>query len=96
VACFNNLYKVALRVAVCCSVLQCVAVCSKVLLNHYPPTNRACFCHLYKVTLRVAVCCSVLQCVAVCCSVFTSHHPPTDSACFNVFAARINFCSSKR
>jgi len=42
---------------VCCSVLQCVAVCRSVI-NY--------------VTLCVAVCCSVLQCVAVCCSVINS------------------------
>jgi len=44
------------RVAVCCSVLQCVAQCCNVL----EPQN------------RVAVCCSVLQCVAVCCSALQS------------------------
>ena len=41
------------RVAVCCSVLQCVAVC----------------CSLQCVAVLVRVFCSVLQCVAVCCSV---------------------------
>ena len=40
--------------AVCCSVLQCVAVVVK--MQH----SRSC---------SVVVCCSVLQCVAVCCSV---------------------------
>ena len=40
-------------VAVCCSVLQCVAVC----------------CSVLQCAACVAVCCSVLQCVAVCCSV---------------------------
>jgi len=38
---------------VCCSVLQCVAVC----------------CSVCSVLQCVAVCCSVLQCAAVCCSV---------------------------
>jgi len=42
-------------VAVCCSVLQCVAV------------FRVAVCR--SVSQCVAVCCSVLQCVAVCCSV---------------------------
>jgi len=42
------------RVAVCCSVLQCVAVSTvKVRLR------------VVCVAVRVAVCCSVLQCVAV-------------------------------
>jgi len=43
---------------VCCSVLQCVAVC--------------CRCSLFTVVQCVAVCCGELQCVAVfvvCCSV---------------------------
>jgi len=46
-------------VAVCCSVLQCVAgvsVCCQ-----------RCFVRIMQ---YVAVCCSVLQCVAVCCSVY--------------------------
>jgi len=49
-------------VAVCCSVLQCVAVCyfSKVCSIMM---NKSC----HTVVLQcVAVCCSVLQCVAVC------------------------------
>ena len=45
--CCSVLQCVALCVAVCCSVLQCVAVCCSVLQC-------------------VAVCCSVLQCVVVC------------------------------
>ena len=46
-----------LRVAVCCSVLQCVAV----TFTHDITTR-------YLLLQRVAVCC-VLQCVAVCCRV---------------------------
>jgi len=52
--------KEGLRVAVCCSVLQCVAVHSRSLLG--VPSwviKRGC------VLQCVAVCCSVLQCVAV-------------------------------
>ena len=45
----------------CCSVLQCVAVCCSVLLESVQGDLRRIQC--------VAVCCSVLQCVAVCCSV---------------------------
>jgi len=41
---------------VCCSVLQCVAVCLQCV---------AVWCSVLQC---VAVCCSVLQCVAVCCS----------------------------
>jgi len=43
-------------VAVCCSVLQCDAVCANV---RYTPNRLQ----------SIAVCCSVLQFVAVCCSV---------------------------
>jgi len=43
---------------VCCSVLQCVAVCVA-----------ACCSVLQSVLQCVAVCCSVLQCVVACCSV---------------------------
>jgi len=48
-------------VAVCCSVLQCVAVYQE----------RSCTLVLQAriIAIYVAVCCSVLQCVAVCCSV---------------------------
>jgi len=56
------------RVAVCCSVLQCVAVrcscCNDLLrldLRRLKGVKIVCRC--------VAVCCSVLQCVAVRCSV---------------------------
>ena len=54
-------------VAVCCSVLQCVAVIE---------IEWHCTCHRLQC---VAVCCSVLQCVAVCCSDWdwmTLHMPP--------------------
>ena len=57
----------------CCSVLQCAAVCCSGLQQSVPPSpepeppttkvSEACW------IFRVAVCCSVLQCVAVCCSV---------------------------
>jgi len=46
-------------VAVCCSVLWCVAV------SHDMTTTL----QRKAVAPSVAVCCSVLQCVAVCCSV---------------------------
>jgi len=60
-------------VAVCCSVLQyvavcCVAVCDKRTKFHLRfITERSLI--RYSVLQCVAVCCSVLQCVAVCCSV---------------------------
>ena len=50
-----DLWSSRFRTVVCCSVLQCVAVCCSVL----PFTG-------YNGRI---VCCSVLQCVAVCCSV---------------------------
>jgi len=46
-------------VAVCCSVLQCVAMCP-------------CVAVCCSVLQSVVECCSVLQCVAVCCSVLQS------------------------
>jgi len=50
-----------LSIAVCCSVLQCVAMCCNVL------QCVAVCCSVLQCV--VAVCCSVLQCVAVCCCV---------------------------
>jgi len=61
-------------VAVCCSVLQCVAVfdvcCSVILETVLAQTRRV--ADASEKMQRVAVCCSVLQCVAVCCSVLQS------------------------
>ena len=60
-------------VAVCCSVLQCVAVLQRVAVNVLQtPGSLAAAIRgdAYGIVLQcVAVCCSVLQCVAVCCSV---------------------------
>jgi len=58
--------------AVCCSVLQCVAVCCRrriyIIVFAGPPFAN--FLSLHGIRHQfVAVCCSVLQCVAVCCSV---------------------------
>jgi len=47
--------------AVCCSVLQCVAVCCR-----KGDAGHADDAHT-RVLQCVAVCCNVLQCVAVCC-----------------------------
>ena len=53
-------------VALCRSLLQCVAVCC--IVSHV--LQRRGFEPLESSVLQcVAVCCSVLQCVAVCCSV---------------------------
>ena len=49
--------------AMCCSVLQCVAVCCSVL------QCAAVYCSVFSVLQCVAVCCNVLQCAAVFCSV---------------------------
>jgi len=63
------------RGAVCCSVLQCVAVCAVVCYSvlqcgavccnivRFYVDFQHCYCEC------VAECCSALQCVAVCCSV---------------------------
>ena len=61
-------------VAVCCSVLQCVAVCYHYyLLVGSALRSRALPSPSLQNTVQcvecVAVCCNVLQCVAVCCSV---------------------------
>ena len=72
------------RVAVCCSMLQCVAVRSSVLqcvavccgeiearvhsFSHVSPILLF-HSHIQSQADRVAVCCSVLQCAVVCCSV---------------------------
>ena len=67
-------------VAVCCSVLQCVAVCQlssetaveNVYLLHIPKCVVVCVKSVAvrcSVLQRVAVCCSVLRCAGVCCSV---------------------------
>ena len=65
-------------VAVCCGVLQCVAVCRSALSTHQP-RMLGLICGKRTTSQCVAVCCSVLQCVAVrygvlqcvavCCSV---------------------------
>ena len=63
--------------SVCCSVLQCVAVCYWRHLRQLPRAGinlelealRQCVDVRCSVLQCVAVCCSVLQCVAVCCSV---------------------------
>jgi len=57
----KGLLKLVQCVAVCCSVLQCVAHHYTVLIARSKG--------LLKLVQCVAVCCSVLQCVAVCCSV---------------------------
>ena len=53
----------------CCSVLQCVAVCCCHILDQgveYMADLKQICCSVLQC---VAVCCSVMQCVAVCCSV---------------------------
>jgi len=65
---------------VCCSVLQCVAVCCSVVQRVNKSKLYACCQLLLSITFASlpsvdcvlqcdAACCSVLQCVAVCCSV---------------------------
>jgi len=65
-------------VAVCCSVLQCVAVRARYRDIYRSPKIAVAVasakidvlqCAIDIVLQCVAVCCSVLQCVAVCCSV---------------------------
>ena len=61
-------------VAACCSVLPCVAVCCCVLpcaaaCCSVLPCVCDCTWEMNASTFDIAVCCSVLQCVAACCSV---------------------------
>jgi len=62
--CYRVLQCVTVCVAVCCSVLQYVAVCCSML-----QCVAVCYSVLQCVAVCVAVCCSMLQYVAVCCSV---------------------------
>ena len=62
--------RVWIRVAVCCSVLHCVAACCSVLQFDMCMTRLMC-----ELALQcVAVCCSMLQRVAACCSVICAWH----------------------
>ena len=63
-------------VAVCCSVLQCVAVTEE---SRAFRLRLACAAVCCGVLQCVAVCCSVLQCVAVCCSVLPPRNPELSS-----------------
>ena len=65
----------------CCSVLQCVAVCCAVFQCLPVPTA----------TLSKGICCSVLQCVAVCCSV---SHCITVSSCSDSNIVAQGMCCS--
>jgi len=53
--------------AVCCSGLQCVAVCCDHLLLTLRRRSALAKDRSLRNFFFVAVCCSVLQCVAVCC-----------------------------
>ena len=53
---------VRVYVAVCCRVLQCVAVCCSVINGDLVDRGERGF--------EMRVCCSALECVTVCCSVF--------------------------
>jgi len=59
-----------MSLAVCCSVLQCVAVCCSACCKAYPSLTVCPLIHEFGSVLQcVAVCCSALQCVAVRCRV---------------------------
>jgi len=53
---------------VCCSVLQCAAVCCSASSLLVQQSELKCVAVCCRVLQCVVVCCSVLQCVAVCCS----------------------------
>jgi len=76
-------------VAVCCSALQCVAVCVRPADLARQFDAASCIVLQYvaaccSVSQRVAAYCSVLQCVAACCSVCTT--------CRILFAVMFQFC----
>jgi len=57
------------RVAVCCSVLQCVSTSTSVVTAYYSWLRKGTMNQVSVKPLQcVAVSCSMLQCVAVCCS----------------------------
>ena len=55
-------------VAVCCSVLKAVLVCSFLVAQTARMWCSACLTGVRRI-ISIAVCCIVLQCIAVCCSV---------------------------
>ena len=87
--------------AVCCSVLQCVAVhvfCNSQLTCLKDPACVAVCCSVLQCVLQcVAVCCSVLQCVAVCCSAcimkLTVDVPERAKVCCSVLQCVAVYCS---
>jgi len=69
----------------CCSVLQCVAVCYTPLFPHHHLRQAhfsvlRCVAVCCSVLQYVAVCCSALQCVAVCCSVLHTSFSSSSSS----------------
>ena len=82
--CGRDMKTLGPSVAVCCNVLQCVAMCCSVFV--------VVCCSVLQC---VAVCCSVLQCVAVCCSAVVSNDAGSVccsvlqfvAGCCNVFVA---------
>jgi len=79
-------------VAVCCRVLQCSVVCRSVL--QYVAVCCSvlqCVAVCYSVLYCVAVWCNVLQCIAVCCGVL-----PCATVCCRVFSCVAVFCSVLR
>ena len=63
VGCSKRVLVVSAGVAVCCSVLHCVAVTSRVCCSVLQSEGR----RQQIIVCRVSRCCSVLQCVAACC-----------------------------
>ena len=69
-------------VAVCCNVLQGVAVRQRSMANSSNLCDvLQCITVCCDMMQCVAVCCSVLQCVAVCCSASALHDSHTCSTC---------------
>ena len=75
----------------CCSVLQCVAGCCRVLQGgNVVCCRQSTHVQYVGASQCVAVCCSALQCVAVCCSVLQCF-----AVCCSVLQCVYVVCSHK-
>jgi len=65
-------------VAMCCNMLQCVAVCFGLDCERNEEQDAGCF-----TWSNAVMCCSVLQCVTMCCSVFCVYTNSAPRLLFN-------------
>jgi len=90
-SCFDGIYSrvKSTHARLCCSVLQCVAVCCSVLLY----LLRSLVGTRSIVFQCVAVCCSVLQCIAMCCSTCSGVKSTKDRMCCSMLQYIVVCCS---